>query len=162
MSKLLYFAYGSNLHPNWLRSRTPSAEILGTASVQNLNLHFHKGGVDSSGKCNIVRSDSADDVIHGAVYQFDASEKGVLDVAEEGYRHERMNVGEYDDVLVYIAQDGIDNTLSPYSWYRDIVVAGAQYHAFPEVYIAYIKSFKAIVDPDQERERRHRSIVWTG
>lgn len=162
MSKLLYFAYGSNLHPGWLRSRTPSAEILGTAGVPNLNLHFHKSGGDSSGKCNIVRSDSAEDVIYGAVYQFDAFEKEVLDVAEEGYRPERMSVGKFKNVLVYVAREGINDNLSPYSWYQDIVVAGAQYHGFPDVYIAYIKSFMAVIDPDQERERRHRSIVWAG
>jgi gamma-glutamyl AIG2-like cyclotransferase len=160
MSKLLYFAYGSNLHPHWLQSRTPSAEILGTVICPNLNLHFHKGGVDDSGKCNIVRSESADDVIHGAVYQFDAHEKEVLDIAEDGYHEESLDLGEFKNVLVYIAKEGIDDDLSPYSWYQDIVIAGAQLHGFPQQYITHIQSFSAITDPDQEREKRHRSIVW--
>jgi gamma-glutamylcyclotransferase len=161
MSKLLYFAYGSNLHPNWLRSRTPSAEILGTVICPNLNLHFHKGGVDDSGKCNIIHSDSADDVIHGAVYQFDAHEKDVLDAAEAGYEEESMDLGEFKNVLVYIAKDGIDDGLQPYSWYQDIVIAGAHLQGFPQDYIAHIQSFTATNDPDQERETRHRSIVWS-
>jgi AIG2-like family len=160
MSKLLYFAYGSNLHPEWLRSRTPSAEILGTACCRNLHLHFHKSGVDSSGKCNIVKSESIDDFVHGVIYQFNANEKDVLDEAEYGYHQESMDFDEFDNVLVYIAKEGINDSLSPYTWYQDIVIAGAQYHGFPEDYIEHIRSFEAIIDPDRERELRHRSIVW--
>ncbi len=160
MSKLLYFAYGSNLHPQWLRSRTPSAEILSTESSPYSILHFNKHGLDNSGKCNIAKSDDADDVVHGVVYQFDADEKGALDEAERGYGQERIQIGEYENVLVYIAEETVSNYSKPYSWYQDIVIAGAQYHNFPESYIAHIRSFEAIVDPDHERELRHRSIVW--
>ena len=162
MSKLLYFAYGSNLHPQWLRSRTPSAEILSTESSPYFNLQFNKHGLDNSGKCNIVKSDHADDVVHGVVYQINADEKAVLDEAERGYSHERIHIGEYENVLVYIAEETVSDYSKPYSWYRDIVIAGAQYHNFPESYIEHIRSFTAIVDPDLEREKKHRAIVWPG
>ena len=162
MSKLLYFAYGSNLHPQWLRSRTPSAEILSTESSPYYYLLFNKHGLDNSGKCNIVKSDNIDDVVHGVVYQINADEKAVLDEAELGYSRERIQIGEYENVLVYIANETVSNYSKPYSWYRDIVIAGAQYHNFPESYIEHIRSFTAIVDPDLERENKHRAIVWPG
>ena len=146
MSKILYFAYGSNLHPHWLRSRTPSAEILSTESSACFNLHFNKHGLDNSGKCNIVKSDHADDVIHGVVYQFNADEKGVLDKAERGYSKERIQIGEYENVLVYIAEETVSDYLEPYSWYQDIVIAGALYHHFPDSYIEHIKITRRIAN----------------
>ncbi len=162
MNKLLYFAYGSNLHPQWLRSRTPSAEILSAESSPYFSLHFNKHGLDNSGKCNIVRSDDVNDIVRGVVYRFNADEKDVLDEAERGYNHERIQIGEYENVLVYIAEDSVNDYSSPYSWYQDIVIAGARYHNFPEHYITHIRSFKAVIDPDQEREEKHRSIAWPG
>ena len=49
---LLYFAYGSNLHPERLRERVPSAESLGVARLEAHVLRFHKRGRDGSGKCD--------------------------------------------------------------------------------------------------------------
>jgi len=162
MTKILYFAYGSNLHPEWLRSRTPSAEILNTETLQKWKLHFHKCGLDSSAKCNIVKTDSVDDSVHGVIYQFNSDEKEKLDEAEYGYSPERMQIGEYENVLVYLNRnDRSSDNLLPYTWYKDIVIAGAQYHNFPEEYIEFVKSFKATIDPDQERERKRRLIVWS-
>lgn len=62
MGKLLYFAYGSNLHPRWLRNRVHSAEELNTVYLQNRKLHFHKRSSDRSAKCNIVKTDSSGDI----------------------------------------------------------------------------------------------------
>lgn len=160
MSKLLYFAYGSNLHPLWLRSRTPSAEILGMECLSYFNLHFNKHGLDNSGKCNIVASDDSEDVVYGVVYEFRADEKDVLDEAERGYEQEIINIGDYENVLVYIAPDPVEGYLAPHSWYRDIVIAGAELHQFPQTYVAHIKSFNPTVDLDEEREHRCRTIVW--
>ena len=159
MNKLLYFAYGSNLHPLWLCSRTPSAEVLGTERLPNFSLQFNKHGLDDSGKCNIVSSSVDSDVVYGVVYAFSSHEKEVLDVAERGYEQEYIQIGNYDKVLIYIAEDTVEGYTSPHSWYRDIVIAGAEYHQFPEEYIDYIKSFSTIDDPDQERELKFRNIV---
>ena len=72
-----------------------------------------------------------------------------------------MQIGKFDNVLVYLAnKEKINDNLLPYTWYKDIVIAGAQYHNLPEEYIEFIKSFKATIDPDQEREKKQRLIVW--
>lgn len=161
MSNLLYFAYGSNLHPGWLRNRVASAEKLSTEYLNNWKLRFHKRSLDRSAKCNIVKTDSLDDLVHGVIYQFNSNEKEILDKAEGGYRHEKMQIGKFDNVLVYLAnKEKINDNLLPYTWYKDIVIAGAQYHNLPEEYIEFIKSFKATIDPDQEREKKQRLIVW--
>ncbi|MFT5350777.1 MAG: gamma-glutamylcyclotransferase [Planctomycetota bacterium] len=162
MNKLLYFAFGSNLHPLWLKSRTPSAVILSKECITHFKLDFNKFGLDDSGKCNIVKTESANDLVHGVVYQFNADEKDVLDEAERGYSQEIMQIGEYENVLVYVAEETTDNYSSPFSWYQDIVIAGARMHDFSESYIDHIQSFNAISDPDQARENRLRAIVWPG
>jgi gamma-glutamylcyclotransferase len=160
MNNLRYFAYGSNLHPRWLRSRTPSAEILSKERLPNFSLKFNKHGLDDSGKCNIVSSNVDSDVVYGVVYAFSSLEKKVLDVAERGYEQEFIKIGNYDKVLVYIAKDTVEGYSSPHSWYQDIVIAGAEYHRFPKEYIGHIRSFSAIDDPDPARELKFRNIVW--
>ena len=97
--------------------------------------------------------------MHGAVYEFNALEKSVLDEAERGYQQHSIEVGKHSNVLVYIADDRVSDYSMPYSWYRDIVLAGALLHDFPEHYLQHIRSFEAKKDPDLEREQRHRSIV---
>ena len=160
MSKLLYFAYGSNLHPNWLKSRTPSAKMLGLASLAGYRLHFNKAGLDGSGKCNIVKTTGESEIIHGVVYEFPVHEKSVLDEAERGYQQERIQIGDFSDVLVYLCEQSSLAGKAPYSWYQDIVLAGATMHDFPASYLEHIASFSARQDPDTEREQRFRNIVW--
>lgn len=160
MSKLLYFAYGSNLHPNWLRSRTPSARLLGPARLTGYRLHFNKPGLDDSGKCNIIRSTPDRDAVHGVVYEFPLTEKPVLDAAEKGYQERFLDIGEYRDVLLYHCEESSHDTHAPYSWYQDIVIAGAMLHSFPDAYLAHIRSYESKDDPDSERELNFRRIVW--
>lgn len=84
-----------------------------------------------------------------------------LDEAEGGYTPELMRFDEFGDVLVYLANiERIENNLPIYSWYHDIVLTGAQFHGLPTTYIEYIKSFKAISDPNTNRDKKKRLIAW--
>ena len=58
VNRLLYFAYGSNLHPTRLGDRAPSVELVGTAVLEGHALRFHKRGADGSGKCNALATGS--------------------------------------------------------------------------------------------------------
>ena len=160
MSKLLYFAYGSNLYPNRLYKRVTSATFISNASLKGWKLYFHKKSNDESAKCNIVKTDSLEDIVYGVIYRFNSNEKVKLDRAEGGYNPEKMPIDKFNDVLVYLAkEEKIDDNLLPYTWYKDIVIAGAKFHKFPEIYIAFINSFNAVIDLDQEREERERLII---
>ena len=162
MRRRFYFAYGSNLHPNWLRSRVPSAEIVSRVDVECWKLCFHKAGTDGSAKCNIIQTNSAEDIVHGMIYEFNAIEQDKLDEAEFGYHARSIQLGQHRDVLIYIARDeNINDQLLPYSWYRDIVIAGAEYHRFPDNYIKFLQSFSASPDPDDDRDKKFRSIIST-
>ena len=163
----LYFAYGSNMSTARLRARTPSARALGKAVLSGHVLRFHKRSKDGSGKCDAFETgDSADRVI-GVLYAIDTAERPRLDAAEglnKGYQDATVTVLDAQDrhrkALVYKATpDFIDGSLKPYSWYRDHVLVGSVEHALPAEYVReFVESMDAQPDPDQERERRERSV----
>ena len=87
MKQLLYFAYGSNLHPGWLCNRVPSAQKLYTVTLYEWQLHFHKISKDESAKCNIVKTGISYDSVHGVIYQIDPDEKYKLDSNKRKFKN---------------------------------------------------------------------------
>lgn len=168
MKTLYYFAYGSNMLEERFKSpdRAPSAKFITVANLSCYVLKFHKRSEDGSGKCNIVETGNPGDEIFGVVYQIGASEKEALD---------RMEVGAFgysDHVLEFMSPNGIltahtymakkkfiDDSLRPYSWYRDIVLKGARQHLLPSDYIQQLEGIGTREDPESEREKRERQIL---
>lgn len=157
-----YAAYGSNLHPFRLRKRTPSAVLLGIATVTEMSLRFHKrGNIDLSAKCNIVpRSNS---YIYVAIFDIPDSEVPELDRAEgvgNGYDRRAIGIEGYGDCLTYIAAPThIDESLKPYTWYKELVLLGCKAHGFPTVYRDFIHSIPAVQDPDPLRHTHQMQLV---
>lgn len=160
MTEIYYFAYGSNLHPLRLQKRISSAVPLEVIKVTNFVLSFHKRGADASGKCNIVPSDNASDQVFGVVYKMLASQKNILDEIEgAGYQVCFM---EWNDktCFYYAAEDDyIDEELRPYTWYRQLVLLGAQYHGLPKEYWRKILAVNCVNDPDVERQNINSTII---
>jgi len=162
-----YFAYGSNMHPARLRERTPSCQRIGVARLPGHRLYFHqRSATDGTGKCNIVATQRADDVVHGVVYDLPRAERPALDAAEDlghGYRIEHLEVllnGVSQTVFCYTAiPSTIDDSLRPFCWYRDIVLHGARQHAFPEPYLHAIAQTGIVEDQDAERLARYRELL---
>ncbi len=165
MTALYYFAYGSNLHPLRLQKRVPSAVLMGAITMPGYQLRFHKRHhEDNSGKCNMLLTNQSHDVIYGALYQMEESEKPLLDLCEgEGYRCDTLQVRIEDKVyesFVYIAEDShIDDSLKTHSWYQEIVLLGAQYHQLPEDYLSRIREINVGIDPDQEQHDRNSLLI---
>lgn len=164
---VIYFAYGSNMSTARLRKRTPSCKPIGIATLPAHELRFHKRSTDKSGKCNAFASGNDNSVI-GVLFSFDPAERTELDEAEgvgSGYEHAIVTVinhqGRRRKVLTYLATpDHIDDSLKPYGWYRDFVIAGSKEHGLPPEYIAErIESVKAIDDPNKTREQNQRSTL---
>ena len=161
---IVYFAYGSNMSTARLRERMPSCEALGIATLPGHALHFHKRSADKSGKCNAFASGNDSSVI-GVLFSFDPAERAKLDEAEgvgSGYEHAVVTVindkGRRQKVLTYLAiPDYIDDSLKPYSWYKDFVLAGGREHGLPPDYIAEnIQSVEAVEDPNETRDKKQR------
>jgi hypothetical protein len=133
---VVYFAYGSNMSTARLRKRMPSCNPLGIATLPGHALRFHKRSTDKSGKCNAFASGKDNSVI-GVLFSFEPSERAKLDEAEgvgSGYEHAMVTVindqGRRRKVLTYLAtSDYIDDSLKPYDWYKDFILAGGREHA---------------------------------
>jgi len=166
---LYYFAYGSNMHPLRLAQRVPSSTPLGTAELPGYMLRFHKVGGDGSGKCNVEHTGRDHDRVLGVVYRLLAIEKPLLDKAEGvgfGYELEAQEIqfrGASREVFYYVAQaTHIDDSLQPFHWYKDLVVAGARTHGLPRHYVSELDRITSVADPDHERTHQHRRILSDG
>jgi len=140
-----YFAYGSNLSVPEIRKWVPSATPYRIAKLKYHELKFHKRSKDGSAKCDAFKTGNRKDVVHGVVYEINEKEKQDLDSKEGlGYGYNEMEVVVESDqgaiaAVMYVADsDYIDDTLKPYSWYKQLVLEGARQHGLPESYIEEI------------------------
>ncbi|MCZ6825938.1 MAG: gamma-glutamylcyclotransferase [Gammaproteobacteria bacterium] len=162
-----YLAYGSNLHPLRLIERIPSAMLIGTVNMPGRELTFHKRSyVDGSGKCTFFENATAH--MYGALFALDSKDESVLDRIEglgQGYKKQLVKcpLGETTyEAFTYVAtRSHIDKELSPYVWYKEIVLAGARYHGFPQDYIDGIKAVDAIQDPNSARRTTKENLLVT-
>ena len=161
MDKIKYAAYGFNLHPIRLSERIPSAKLLGKGILVGKSLRFHKRSKDGSGKCNIVDDDQQQ--VYVAVYELDESEKPALDNAEGvgyGYRSEEVKVDGFGECITYIAEDShIDDSLKPYTWYKEMLLVGCEKLEIPKAYIDHIRCVDANDDFDQQRQAKNMELV---
>jgi gamma-glutamylcyclotransferase len=162
MSKLHYFAYGSNLHPLRLQERVPSAVVIGVVKATGRILTFSKRSTDLSGKCNFYESGDSRDVVYGVLYEFDPADKEKLDKAEgkgSGYNEQlvsfELNGNSYSPFTYIADHEYLDGSLRPYEWYKQFVVEGAKYHSMPDEYISWLEAVAAIPDPDAKRNSKN-------
>lgn len=162
---MLYFAYGSNLHPERLRRRVPSRETVAVATLANHELTFSKRGGDGSGKCAVLPCDGA--CVYGVLYRMAAAERPRLDRAEGvhlgGYRAVDVSVtlgADEVQALTYLpAMQHIDPALRPFDWYKAFVVSGARHHALPAAWIAHLDAVSTMEDPVAERAALNGKIL---
>ena len=106
-------------------------------------LCFHKRSNDGSVKCNAFKTAEPTDAVDRCVYEIPSNQKPALDRAEGlgfGYHEEIVHVlspkGGEVVVCTYIADASfIDDSLQPYSWYQNFVLAGAEEHRLPAEYV---------------------------
>lgn len=160
----VYFAYGSNMLTRRLRERTPSARVIGAATLAGFELRWHKVSKDGSAKCDIVRSVAAGACVHGVLFEIALHDKPALDLAEGigmGYREERVQVdGTHGAVEAWTYRaTNIDPLALPYTWYKAIVVAGAREHGLPAGYVDALDAVRTKVDPRPERTAQNMQMV---
>jgi len=164
---VVYFAYGSNMLTARLRARMPSCEPIGIATLPGHVLRFHKRSKDGSSKCNALAAGAGDRVV-GVLFSFEPAERAKLDKAEgvgNGYDHAMVTVineeGRRRKVLTYLADaEHIDDSLRPYTWYKELVLAGASEHDLSADYVAAcIAPVEATVDSNAARDAKERSAL---
>ncbi|MDI1361285.1 gamma-glutamylcyclotransferase family protein [Methylotenera sp.] len=166
MPKVFYLAYGSNLHPLRLQERVPSARVVGVIELSGYQLVFHKQSNDDSGKCLLSKTLDILCKIYVVLYEFDISHKAALDEAEgigNGYDEELMSVtldGSDYRAYIYMASiTHINSALIPYTWYKNLVIAGARFHNFPVDYIESIESVPSREDLNESRQTKNQNLL---
>ena len=147
-----------------LRDRVPSAEVVGSYSLKEHDLRFHKSSKDGSGKCDAYFTGAETDRVYGVLFKISVSEKRTLDRAEGlgyGYKEQEVSVysenGQICKALTYLATN-IDEKLAPYTWYKQHVLVGAKEAFLPQWYIEKIERVSAIDDEDKDRDSEQRAI----
>lgn len=161
-NSFLYFAYGSNMLSGRLRKRCPSARPFGVAKLPDHELRWHKRSKDNSGKCDVVACQGKRVV--GVLYRIEGSDKAELDRAE-GLGH------GYEEIEAHVLHDGnkviakayqataTDESLTPYGWYKALVIAGAQENGLPLDYVEQLKLVISTDDPDRTRHDRESRLI---
>jgi hypothetical protein len=163
-----------------LAERVPSAARAAAhpfrARLIGYSLRFHKKSTaicdcgrhrDQSGKANAFRTGQKTDVVWGVVFDIDPAQKIRLDDAEglgQGYSEASATVHDEADrchlVFIYLADDqAIDNSLTPYTWYKRFVVEGAKQHCLPVTYVDSLETICSVNDPCQQRTAKHQEIT---
>ncbi len=123
-------------------------------------LQFHKLSKDGSAKCNITKAPAS---VFFAVFDIDDSEKQLLDRAEglgHGYIEKQIVIEGFGQCFVYAASKShIENDLTPYSWYKELVIVGLEHHLAPLDYLEKVRAIPSCFDSDSKRHREHMQIV---
>ena len=164
MTRINYFAFGSNLSSRRLLLRVPGAEFHCIATLAGHRLYWRKNDPGQSGKCDIEATGDPDDLVHGVVYRVSPDDRRSLDEIEcRGFGYERREVrvvapgGDSLEAFTYYAI-GVDRPEQPFHWYKEHVLRGALEHGLPADYVATIRATPSIDDHDSERQARELSI----
>ena len=163
---MLYLAYGSNMLIRRLVERVQSATLVSTCKVTGFTLAWDKISKDGSGKCTIVVSENVSSNVFGGIFEIDSSDLPILDRVEgcgSGYDRKQITVQDRNNnaqnVTTYVAANQFRrSSLKPYTWYHNIVMAGARQLGLPASYVEELSSIESIRDPDCERRNRNQYI----
>jgi len=143
-----YFAYGSNLDPEQMARRCPSARVLGCATLADHRLVFPRPDDfwDDAGVAGI--EPAAGERVEGVAYELSEQDLAVLDEYEgiDGgdYRRQRVHVtlaplGEHIELWTYYANPGQNGPLRPSRRYLDAILRGARHHGLPQYYVRMLE-----------------------
>lgn len=152
---VVYFAYGANLHPGWLRRRVQSAVVIGAAALPGHRIEFRKRGRDGSAKSDACSTGIASDRLHGALYRLSADDLQRLGAAEAGYHLDEITVESTEGVLAALTWRAdpaqLVAGLPPWNWYLALLRAGAAIHGLPVSHRRWLETVVSAPDPECDR-----------
>lgn len=161
--RVVYFAYGANVHPAWLRRRIPDAILIGPGMLPGYRLAFRKRGRDGAARSDACPSDAPGAALPGALYRMRAPDLQRLGAAGAGYLSRQVRVesptGPLDAIAWVAAPGEIDTGLLPWDWYVALIRAGAEQLGLPEGHRRWLSNVRTAVDPDTARAAPAREIA---
>ncbi len=158
---LNYFAYGSNMLSERLVRRVGSIRDKKVGYLNGYTLKFNKWSRDGSGKANIVPDESGK--VWGVLYGMNEEQLAILDRYEYGYSRKLMTVetkAGKKKAVAYIA-DEAPNEKSPYDWYLNFLVRGAEENHIPDDELERLKNTQNQIDPEETRRNENYLIAET-
>lgn len=152
---MLYFAYGSNLCPNQIQSRCPSAACVHRAVLPCHKLVFTR--FSQNRQCGVADVEaSANDSVWGVVYELAPEDVAELDKAEgckpvsprEQSAYERRRVTVYAEGALhrpvecetYFVVKPVPDQWKPNRDYVNLLVSGAKRWALPDEYVLLLNA----------------------
>jgi len=153
---MLYFAYGSNMNPDQMRSRAPGHRVVGLAALKEHRLAFPVYSNEWGGGVSSIQLHHGE-TVWGVLYEVSEEEIKTLD-RFEGYRGpaNQHNVYDREHVTVELVRpdDGSfprrvradlyvarpSNPSPPSRRYLDTLIAGSRHHRLPEEYITQLSA----------------------
>lgn len=150
-----YFAYGSNLDPEQMARRCPSARVVGCATLADHRLAFPRPADDwdDAGVAGI--DPTPGETVEGVVYELSDDDLAVLDeyeaIGNGDYRRERVRVtlqptGVVIELWSYYANPAPDGPFPPSRRYLDALIRGARHHGLPARYVGMLETISTAKD----------------
>jgi gamma-glutamylcyclotransferase (GGCT)/AIG2-like uncharacterized protein YtfP len=154
---MLYFAYGSNLDPEQMRSRCPSSHVAGLASLRDHRLIFPLPSDRWGGGVSSVQP-AHGPTVWGVLYELTDEDLVALDGFEGYHGAGAVNVYDREQVSVdltrpddgsiprrvrawiYIARP--IRPTPPSRRYLDAILRGARHHRLPDEYVSALESLQ--------------------
>ena len=165
MSVIWYFAYGSNMQSATLRGRRGIAYARAVAGrLDGWRLVLDKPALIPIGSsfANIIPDATA--AVHGVLFEITEDDLAHLDLTEGVFigNYERMPVTvlplvpeDADAVVAYtLTSERRDSRRLPTHRYMRLLIDGAEEHALPAEYIAFLRSVPACEESSDARELR--------
>ncbi len=142
MSRMLYFAYGSNLDPGQMASRCPSARGLFRACLPDHRLDFTYFSTRwAGGSADVVQHFG--DRVWGILYELDPDELARLDRFEGGYQRVFLLVQDAQErsrrVISYDVP--VKRSFRPTSPYIQKMLFWGEHWDLPEAYLDQLRRF---------------------
>ena len=142
---MLYFAYGSNMHPDQMRKRCPGCSFIAAARLRDHRLVFSRpwAAWDGSGVADIQASPGS--IVEGVVWEITETHRHALDAYEEyptAYTRKDVLVETFEGktltAFVYCAK--AMGSYRPGRRYLQSLIDGARAHGLSAEYIAALKT----------------------
>ncbi len=140
---MLYFAYGSNMHPDQMRKRCPGCSFVAAARLPDHRLVFSRpwGAWDGAGVADIQASPGS--VVEGVVWEISEPHRDALDDYEEfptAYTRKDIIVETFEGKTMtpfaYFAKPL--GSYRPGRRYLQSLIEGARAHGLSPEYIAFL------------------------
>ena len=143
---MLYFAYGSNMHPGQMQKRCPGCTVVAPARLKDHRLVFSRVWAPWGGGGVADIQPAVGGVVEGVVWEITEAHREALDTYEEyptAYIRKDVVVETFDErtlaAFAYFARPV--GSYQPSRRYLRQIIEGARAHGLSPEYVTFLESF---------------------